>query len=617
MATPSTTAFSLTNDPIIDAATHGYTWQLDGSRTIRWSISDGFAGEYWINPTALIAGIDQIFDTFSYYGNVDFVYGGYFQTPSDAGAYSDVNVTLDGAYRYFSSYTTWGRAFFPESANNYYYSGAPGDVYLNINSAANYLSSYALGSAGYFLFLHEIGHALGLKHPHDNGGTNRPTLSSLGISFLDQDWFSIMSYNDEYGWDRVNWDPASPMLLDVLAIQYLYGKNMQTNLGDTDYTLPLNNYYATVWDAGGNDTLALSSSTRAWTILLPELQLSTLVDTRAGVAYPSGDAYLASPHTLYWLTGDIENVDGSPYGDTIQGSSLNNYFRGNGGIDDIDGGNGIDTAMYHSNRIGTTITRTATGYRVATASTRDGTDTLSGIEYLSFADTSLNLTYNDSIQQLYVAYFGRPADSTGWTNFTASLAAAGAPTAIQELNAAYATNTAFRQLVDAFGTSAESGRLYTGDTASFVTAIFQNVLGRAPQATGLAYWQSTIDSGTLSRGNAALSIMAGALTNTSTQGQLDATLITNKIRIASNFTFALDTTSEVTAYRGSTAAATARSMLSAVSTSTNPDGYQSTVTVTIANIVAGRSAHAEEFLPEDAAVQLVGVAPLSEGFGIA
>ena len=36
-----------------------------------------------------------------------------------------------------------------------------GDIYLNLNSQANYLSSYEIGSAGFFLILHELGHTLG------------------------------------------------------------------------------------------------------------------------------------------------------------------------------------------------------------------------------------------------------------------------------------------------------------------------------------------------------------------------------------------------------------------------------------------------------------------------
>ncbi|HEY8027256.1 MAG TPA: DUF4214 domain-containing protein, partial [Burkholderiaceae bacterium] len=118
--------------------------------------------------------------------------------------------------------------------------------------------------------------------------------------------------------------------------------------------------------------------------------------------------------------------------------------------------------------------------------------------------------YQTAVQELYVSYFGRPADPTGLTNFEMGLFSAGAPTDIQGLTAAYSTSAAVKTLIDSFGTSAESIALYgTGDNIAFVSAVFQNVLGRAPAATGLAFWSGALDNGTLTRGDAALSIMAG------------------------------------------------------------------------------------------------------------
>jgi hypothetical protein len=60
------------------------------------------------------------------------------------------------------------------------------------------------------------------------------------------------------------------MPLDVLALQYLYGQNQTTNSGNSAYTLPLNNLYATIWDSSGDDTIDVSSSPVAWTIALPK-----------------------------------------------------------------------------------------------------------------------------------------------------------------------------------------------------------------------------------------------------------------------------------------------------------------------------------------------------------
>src|SRR6185503_12571535 len=165
MATPSATARPLTGDVFIDAATHGYSWQLDSSRTIKWGLSNGFAGEFWNSPAAVSSVLGSVFATISYYTNVNFSYVGYFNNPSIAAANGvDISISPAGSSVFGSNTSTWAIGLFPNAVyNSTLYQGAPGDIFLNINSAANFLPTYAPGSAGYSLAIHEIGHALGLK----------------------------------------------------------------------------------------------------------------------------------------------------------------------------------------------------------------------------------------------------------------------------------------------------------------------------------------------------------------------------------------------------------------------------------------------------------------------
>lgn len=189
--------------------------------------------------------------------------------------------------------------------------------------------------------------------------------------------------------------------------------------------------------------------------------------------------------------------------------------------------------------------------------------------------------YSVVVQQLYVAYFGRPADPGGLVNFEGALAAAGAPTDIQNLANAYNTNPGVKTLIDSFGLSSESQVLYGGgDTKAFVTAVFQNVLGRAPATAGLTYWVNAIDSGQLTQSNAALSIMAGAESNTTTQGLLDAALVNNRLMVAASFTSSVPATN----YSGPTAAASARAMLATVTNTTDVGAFQTTVAATVSAI---------------------------------
>jgi len=195
--------------------------------------------------------------------------------------------------------------------------------------------------------------------------------------------------------------------------------------------------------------------------------------------------------------------------------------------------------------------------------------------------------YQNAVQELYIAYFGRPADPNGLANFEAALLSANAPTDILGLSQAYATNAGVKALIDSFETSAESQALYgAGSTTSFVQTVFQNVLGRQPAASGLNFWVTAISSGSLTQGDAALAIMAGGLTNTSAQGLLDGQLINNRIAAATYFTAQLSALGDVAVYSGKAAAAAARAMLAGVIATTTSTAYQGSAGTAITGLVA-------------------------------
>jgi hypothetical protein len=193
--------------------------------------------------------------------------------------------------------------------------------------------------------------------------------------------------------------------------------------------------------------------------------------------------------------------------------------------------------------------------------------------------------YYPVVQQLYISYFGRPADPSGLANFAAQLQQFGAPSDIQQLSGAYDSRNDIRALIDGFSGSDESKALYSGDDGVFITAIYQNVLGRAPDADGKAFWVGALGQGILTRPNASLSIMAAALVNTSAQGQLDAILVNKRVSVGLAFTAALDSDVKVKAYAGNAAAATARNLLAGVDANTDTNAYQANVNATIAALV--------------------------------
>ena len=399
MANPAPAYFSIRGDSAVDSLTTGYYWRLDQSRVVDFSISQGFSGEYWNAPTQIARSMAIALNTFSYYADVRFNYLGHFINPLQAGqAGSEINLSIDGVNRFFSSINSWAIGFFPAPSyqtSHPGYATVAGDIYLNLRSAANSLPSYEPGSQGWFLLLHELGHALGLKHPHDSGGTARPTFAQLGIKRIDSDTTTIMSYNDDANWNAFNWDPASPMILDVIALQALYGKNQQTNADNTVHKLSANNFYLTLWDASGIDTLDVSSNPSGWTVVMPNQGISSLVDTRVGIAAPTSDYIAALPHNLVWLAGDYEHIIGSRFSDQLTGNDFNNVFFSNGGNDVIGGGNGIDTVVLGNSavqyRIGREVNTALSKVVVANTSQPFDRHTLTSIERLQFTDTNLAL----------------------------------------------------------------------------------------------------------------------------------------------------------------------------------------------------------------------------------
>lgn len=119
--------------------------------------------------------------------------------------------------------------------------------------------------------------------------------------------------------------------------------------------------------------------------------------------------------------------------------------------------------------------------------------------------------YANLVQMVYVAYFGRPADPGGLDYYAQMYAGHGAATTLAEFNQSYGRDDLVRATIDGFGASRESAALYSGDNDAFITAIYQNLFNRAPDTAGKQYWVGLLDTGAMTRGNAAVALMAGAI----------------------------------------------------------------------------------------------------------
>ncbi|GEO01727.1 hypothetical protein NSE01_35590 [Novosphingobium sediminis] len=299
-------------------------------------------------------------------------------------------------------------AYYPSNSN---YGGDSffGNFYDPYPTAS--LKTPVAGNYAWYTYLHEMGHSLGLKHSQETGGPG-----NVAVPFeYDNSEFTVMSYRSYAGApiDYIHFGvwgaPQTYMMLDIAALQTLYGADYTVNSGNTTYIWTPSNgntvingevaiapganvIFATIWDGGGIDTYDLSAySTNMRIDLTPGG--SSLFDAAQAADLGDGNSARGNIYNAMTFGGSnaslIENVIGGSGNDTITGNDADNVINGGAGDDTLNGGSGSDTASYEGAASGVTVSLAISG---AQATGGAGSDTLNSIENLIGSASADTLT---------------------------------------------------------------------------------------------------------------------------------------------------------------------------------------------------------------------------------
>jgi len=408
---PAVSAYGMTGNAYVDGLLGGYKWAVTGL-TFSFPTSGSYYGTSYGNGENVTgfgvlnltqqATVRSALKMFSSVSNLGFT-----EIAETSAQHADLRFAMSDAPS-----TAW--AYFPTTA------AEGGDAWFN-KSRGSY-NSPLKGNYAYLTFVHEIGHSLGLEHPHENGmPAERDSIEYSVMSYRSYVGASTTTgyVNETYGYAQ------SLMMYDIAAIQHMYGANFTTYSGNTTYRWNpttgemsidgagqgapgANRIFLTVWDGGGTDTYDFSNySSNLKVDLRPGEWTTTSSAQLARLKYDGSKLAVGNIANALQFNGDarslIENAIGGAGNDVLTGNQAANSLSGGAGADTltggigndtIDGGAGTDTAVFSGARSNYGVTILADGSLSVVdlrSGTPDGTDRVIGTEWLQFSDRVYSL----------------------------------------------------------------------------------------------------------------------------------------------------------------------------------------------------------------------------------